>query len=261
MGTDVIPIDTLGATIRAHVAKGDASIEKAEQHYKAAGIHLIEAKARVAATPGLTWPAFLNSHCGIRRRRADDLIALADGRTTLAEMRDKNRERVAAHRERKKSELALRNAEQKASAPIEKPSEDVSEVDRLKATIAKLRKQLAGKEAQRAASESLERIAWKKVDEATNRAMFAEADKERLTEELEAARAEIARLMADIDAMTRPPDAGAAATFADFKRQWERMERAGQFAALDWMEKNVKRDSDDTLTDDQIPAFLKKDAA
>lgn len=124
MGTDIIPLDTLAATIKAHVAKGDASIEKAEQHYKAAGIHLMEAKERIAVTPGLTWTAFLNSHCAIRRRRADELIALADGRTTLAEMRGKNRERVAAHRERKKSESALRNAkpERIAAAQANQPA-------------------------------------------------------------------------------------------------------------------------------------------
>lgn len=101
MANDLLPLDTLGATIRAHVSKGDASIEKAEQHYKAAGIHLMEAKERVKRTANLTWPAFLNAHCDIRRRRADELIAVAEGRTSLAELNDrKNASRSAPAAER-----------------------------------------------------------------------------------------------------------------------------------------------------------------
>src|SRR5690606_8126798 len=65
----------------------------------------------------------LGRHCGIRRRRADDLIAIADGRVTLAEIREKNRERVTAHRERKKAEVALRHAEPDIST---NPNKDVA---------------------------------------------------------------------------------------------------------------------------------------
>jgi hypothetical protein len=106
-----VPLESLGATISAHVAKGDASMEKAEQHYKSAGIHLIEAKERVKQTPGLTWPAFLNAYCKIRRARADELIMIADGRTTLADLRMKKAESVRATRERKKDDLPLRSGD------------------------------------------------------------------------------------------------------------------------------------------------------
>jgi hypothetical protein len=48
---------------------------------------LSEAKERVARTKGLTWPAFLSKHCETGRRRADELIAMAEGRVTLADIR------------------------------------------------------------------------------------------------------------------------------------------------------------------------------
>jgi len=99
MANDLLPLDTLGATIRAHVTKGDASIEKAEQHYKAAGIHLMEAKERVKRTANLTWPAFLNAHCSIRRSRADELIAIAEGKTSLAELREYKAETMRRSRQ------------------------------------------------------------------------------------------------------------------------------------------------------------------
>lgn|GEM_PF-3270262 len=198
MTTALIPLDTLGATIRAHIEKGDASIEKAEQHYKSAGLHLAEAKARVKQTPGLTWPRFLLDHCQIRRARADELIMIADGRTTLADLRMKKAESVRATRERKREDLPLRSGKPLAAITEEAASPDVlpdGEVARLKAEIETLKKKLAKaeetiaeKEAQRRTQESMALIADKQARDAANRAMFAEADKERLANELAALR-------------------------------------------------------------------------
>lgn len=86
----LLPLDTLGRTIKAHIAAGDKSIAKAEEHYTSAGLHLKAAKERVAHTKGLTWSAFVIKNCSIGTRRADELISIADGRTTLAELREKN---------------------------------------------------------------------------------------------------------------------------------------------------------------------------
>lgn len=91
-----------------------------------------------------------------------------------------NAERQARHRERVRQKLAAA-----ADMPLRNDGGDVA---KLRKQVARLKEQLAEKEAQRAAQESLARVAWKKVDDATNRAMFAEADKERLAEELEALR-------------------------------------------------------------------------
>jgi len=46
-----LPFDTLAGQIKSHIAKAEACTEKAEQHYKAAGLHLNEAKERVRRRP------------------------------------------------------------------------------------------------------------------------------------------------------------------------------------------------------------------
>lgn len=129
MTTALIPLDTLGATIRAHIEKGDASIEKAEQHYKSAGLHLAEAKARVKQTPGLTWPRFLLDHCQIRRARADELIMIADGRTTLADLRMRKAESVRATRERAEQRQKRDDSPLRSGEPVAAITEAVSSRD------------------------------------------------------------------------------------------------------------------------------------
>jgi len=98
-----VPIDTLGSTIRAHIERGDAAADKAEQHYKAAGLHLIEARDRLKASGEMTYTAFLSTHCQVGRSRAYELVAIADGKTTLAEVRGKGAERAARHVTTRKS--------------------------------------------------------------------------------------------------------------------------------------------------------------
>ncbi|CAH1649578.1 hypothetical protein [Chelatococcus asaccharovorans] len=110
-----LPLEALAGTIRAHISAGDKAIDKAEQHYKAAGIHLMEAKERVKQTPGLTWPAYLHSHCQLQRRRADELIAIAEGRTTLAEVREKKAASMRETRARR-AESAPRGAQSPRAA-------------------------------------------------------------------------------------------------------------------------------------------------
>jgi hypothetical protein len=92
-----LPIDTLGKQIKAHIDTGDKTASEAEEHYMAAGLLLIDAKERVTHTKGLTWTKFLADQCGVGRSRANELIAIADGRTTVEEVRDNVRDRVAKH--------------------------------------------------------------------------------------------------------------------------------------------------------------------
>ena len=80
---DHLPLDVRAATIKAHVKKGDDGLDKAEQHFKSAGGHLLKAKREVLRTKGLTWPAFLVGQCGLQRSRADELIAIANGDKSL----------------------------------------------------------------------------------------------------------------------------------------------------------------------------------
>jgi hypothetical protein len=82
-----LPLTTLACTIKASIAAGDKAADKAEQHYKAAGLYLAEAKQIVSRTKQ-TWPAFCIAECGVGRRRADQYIELAEGRTSLVKMRE-----------------------------------------------------------------------------------------------------------------------------------------------------------------------------
>src|SRR4051794_13065140 len=103
--TALLPLDMLAVTIKARIAKGDKASTDADGHYLAAGLHLIEAKKRVESMPALTWAAFLRDQCGgVQRRRADELIAVAEGRTTLAKLREATRIKVAAHRAKRAEE-------------------------------------------------------------------------------------------------------------------------------------------------------------
>lgn len=67
------------------------------------------------------------------------------------------------------------------------------EIEALKRKLEKAEEKISEKEAQRAAQESRANIAARQVSDATNRAMFAEADKERLAEELQRMRDELER--------------------------------------------------------------------
>jgi phage N-6-adenine-methyltransferase len=124
----LLPLDTLGGTIKAHIAAGDKATGKAEEHYKAAGIHLSEAKERVAKIKGQTWPAFLIKHCQIGRRRADELISIADGRTSLVKIREgyakANAKRNTGHVHAQSSEILQQEQDETSSTRLSSFSGD-----------------------------------------------------------------------------------------------------------------------------------------
>jgi hypothetical protein len=83
---------SLATTICALIRKGDDAVDKAEhatakaeQFYIAAGLHL--KKLQAAKPDGKTWEYWVKWHCKIGIRRAQELIAIADGRTTLEKVR------------------------------------------------------------------------------------------------------------------------------------------------------------------------------
>jgi hypothetical protein len=97
VASSLLPLDTLAATIKARVAKGDKATSDADGHYLAAGLLLLEAKRRLPhEQPGMRWTAYLFGTCKIGTTRADELIAIAEERTTLETQREKNRKRQAA---------------------------------------------------------------------------------------------------------------------------------------------------------------------
>ncbi len=109
--TPDMPLDLLGRTAKAHVERGDKALGKAEDHFKAAGIHLLEAKKRIQAGANgddgnaLTFDAFLAEH-NIGRSRAYEFIAIASGKTTIEAIREKTAARVARHAERNREARA-----------------------------------------------------------------------------------------------------------------------------------------------------------
>src|SRR5262245_12382233 len=89
--------ERLISTIRAHIAKGDHASKKAEQHYIAAGQHLVTLKANHAGT-WKEWETLLESKVGIGKSRASELTAIADGRKTADQIRDDTNRRKIEHR-------------------------------------------------------------------------------------------------------------------------------------------------------------------
>lgn len=118
-------LQQLGAQAHGHYRAAEKAAEKAEQHYKSAGIILLDAKEKVLKTRGLTWPRFLAENCPIGRSRADEIIMIANGEKTYEQTVERHREKRA----RQKS------AERPANRP-EKPRENKgSEIDSLIAEV------------------------------------------------------------------------------------------------------------------------------
>lgn len=98
VATTDLPLDVLASTIKARVEIGDRTAEKAADHYRAAGLLLIEAKSRIAKDGG-NFADFIYN-CGVGRSRAYELIGIAKGTKTLAGIRASTAERVARHAKR-----------------------------------------------------------------------------------------------------------------------------------------------------------------
>ncbi|MFC7067407.1 hypothetical protein [Brucella rhizosphaerae] len=101
MANHLISIDTVGREIKARIEAGDKALDKAEQHYIAAGIQLAAAKQRLSETREMRWSAFLFSHARLSDETARKYMMLANGDTTLEEIREKNAAAVKRHREKK----------------------------------------------------------------------------------------------------------------------------------------------------------------
>lgn len=101
-------------TIKAHIAAGDRAAEKSQQHYISAGQHLKELKAQHDDAGGkwVEWTALLKDKIGIRKSRASELMAIADGRRTIEQVRAATGERTARTRALQSSSLSpLRSGE------------------------------------------------------------------------------------------------------------------------------------------------------
>lgn len=117
--TDLVSIEALGREIKVRIEAGDKAIDKAEQHYLAAGLQLLEAHKRLKESREMNWSAFLSSHVRISDDTARNYMAIARGETTLTAIRETARLRMAASRERKKEREA-----QRAAAPAQARESD-----------------------------------------------------------------------------------------------------------------------------------------
>lgn len=98
------PLNVVAATIKARVAKGDKATTDADGHYKAAGLLLLEAKRRLPVEqPGKQFTAYIVGECRLGTTRANELIAVAEGRTTVEAQRAKGRDRAARHAAKNKA--------------------------------------------------------------------------------------------------------------------------------------------------------------
>lgn len=114
------PLDQIGSAADGHYRAAEKAAGKAEEHYRSAGIYLKHAKLRVLKTRGLTWERWLKDHCPISRSRADEVIAISDGRQTVEEAKQRHTDRHAREREEREAGKAAM-AERSADRP-EKPN-------------------------------------------------------------------------------------------------------------------------------------------
>lgn len=115
----LVALDTLCGLVKASIAAGDKSLDKAEQHYKTAGLYLIEARTRLPIEqPGKRFTAYIVGECRMQTSRAYELIAIAEGKTTLEETRANGRERAARHAAKNK---AARDSVSNAKSPSPDP--------------------------------------------------------------------------------------------------------------------------------------------
>jgi hypothetical protein len=113
--------ETLIKRITAHIGKGEKAkeraeqaTEKAEQHYIAAGLCLIELKEK-HTTNTEQWESLLKT-VGISTGRASTLMQIADGHKTLKQVRASN---AAANKRLRDRRLHHRDEEPTAAAPPE----------------------------------------------------------------------------------------------------------------------------------------------
>lgn len=117
MSASGLPITQLGSTIKAHLSTAEKYIGKSEGHYKAAGLHLVEAKQRIEAGEYEgRFGKFLTLECNsLSSSRAYELIAIANGTKTVESIRAAVNERAARARSPMPSESDEPQADQALS--------------------------------------------------------------------------------------------------------------------------------------------------
>jgi hypothetical protein len=74
--------------VKAHITKGDKAQDKADEHYKAAGIHLNALKTAHTGT-WAEWEVLVKEKADISKSRASELMQIADGTKTVKQVRNR----------------------------------------------------------------------------------------------------------------------------------------------------------------------------
>lgn len=114
-------------TIKALIDKGDHATDKAEQFYKSAGAYLKTLKAR--KPDDIPWYKFVRDKCNLSQQRADELIRITDGQTTLEKVRDDTKGRMQKLREQKPNPMSCDIGSEPAKTPAKAASEKKEEVE------------------------------------------------------------------------------------------------------------------------------------
>jgi hypothetical protein len=91
-------VNLLARKIKVLLEKGDRAADKAQQFYVAAGQHLKELKAQWPNE----WEQIVREQCNLGRSRAYEIMAIADGRTTVEKIRAVDAEKKRISREESK---------------------------------------------------------------------------------------------------------------------------------------------------------------
>lgn len=102
--------------IKVLIEKGDKASEKAEQFYIAAGQHLKTLKDRSASAAA--WERIVKQKCDLGKSRAYELLKIADGRTTVADVRLGGKARQAKSIAKLKSKVSVSDGETRALTVI-----------------------------------------------------------------------------------------------------------------------------------------------
>lgn len=107
MSNSQLPFATLTKQTKAAWDKGDLAKDKAEQFYISAGRLAAEMKARFKQEykGKMSWAAYTEKYLDRSASRTNDLIAIADGRATIASTRENTNSRVMKHRQENKPPL------------------------------------------------------------------------------------------------------------------------------------------------------------
>jgi hypothetical protein len=98
--------------IKALIEKGDKATEKAQQYYVSAGQHLKTLKGQSASAAA--WEKLIKARLGLAKTRAYELLKIADGRTTVADVRLSGKARQAKSIAKLKSKVSVSDGETRA---------------------------------------------------------------------------------------------------------------------------------------------------